>query len=294
MDIVIDLDDVAAEFVSEVAAGSVVLEWGDLPYAAGYGTHGAFLEYLRNEFDYSELPEVPGFADFYGWAVAQGHRVVFATLRQEAPRIISATHRWLNRVLGEGIYEVHFDADKPALQGDVYVEDAPHLLCELVERTGATVIRFARPWNRHVPATCAAVTWDDVRCIVDNLTRHTGTRSDEEVRVVDPRTGGVKGSKPARFDMIPPKFLWELAEHYGRGQIKYPSDENGLPNWQRGYSWRLSYAAMQRHIHLWATGESYDQETGSHHLIAAAWHAAALHWFESTDTGEDFRGVWKA
>lgn len=42
-----------------------------------------------------------------------------------------------------------------------------------------------------------------------------------EVRVVDPTTGGEKGSKLARFSLIPPEFLWALAEHYGKGAAKY-------------------------------------------------------------------------
>lgn len=42
-----------------------------------------------------------------------------------------------------------------------------------------------------------------------------------EVRVVDPVTGGEKGSKLQRFSLIPYIFLWALAEHYGKGAHKY-------------------------------------------------------------------------
>lgn len=113
----------------------------------------------------------------------------------------------------------------------------------------------------------------------------------KETRVVDPETGGAKGSKLARFDMIPPDVLWELAEHYGKGEQKYPSDEAGLPNWMRGYNWELSYAAMQRHLVQWALGEDKDAETGSSHLIAVMWHAAALRWFELHGKGRDYRAM---
>ena len=41
-----------------------------------------------------------------------------------------------------------------------------------------------------------------------------------EVRVTDPETGGQKGQKPARFDLIPPA-IWEVAELYGKGAAKY-------------------------------------------------------------------------
>jgi hypothetical protein len=111
-----------------------------------------------------------------------------------------------------------------------------------------------------------------------------------EVRVVDPETGGMKGSKLARFDMIPPDVLWELAEHYGKGEAKYPSDpETGEPNWQKGYSWRLSVAALGRHIFQFLKGEDIDEETGSSHLVAAIWHLFALRWFQLHKRGKDYR-----
>lgn len=108
-----------------------------------------------------------------------------------------------------------------------------------------------------------------------------------EVRVVDPNTGGAKGSKPARFDLIPPDVLWELAVHFGKGEEKYPSPEPGIMNWQLGYNWSLSYAALQRHLFLWSKGEDIDEETGTHHLIAVAWHAFCLRWFQEHGMGTD-------
>ena len=110
-----------------------------------------------------------------------------------------------------------------------------------------------------------------------------------EIRVTDPLTGGAKGSKLARFDMIPPDVLWELAEHMGKGEAKYPADETGLPNWQRGYDWRLSVAALHRHLNAFERGENLDIETGSSHLIAVIWHAMALRWFQLHGKGRDYR-----
>ena len=103
-----------------------------------------------------------------------------------------------------------------------------------------------------------------------------------EIRVTDPKTGGQKGTKPARFDLIPPDFLWELAEVYGIGSLKYDDD-----NWLRGYEWHLSYAALQRHISKWVLGESLDGETGRHHLAMAAWHLATLYTYEIEGLGHD-------
>ena len=98
--------------------------------------------------------------------------------------------------------------------------------------------------------------------------------TDQEVRVTS-TTGASKGSKPARFDLIPTGPLWELAEHYGKGALKY-APVNGRDNWRNGYDWHLSYAALQRHANAFWAGEDIDAETGSKHLIAVAWHAFAL------------------
>ncbi|ATN94035.1 hypothetical protein J4U01_gp072 [Mycobacterium phage Kumao] len=120
----------------------------------------------------------------------------------------------------------------------------------------------------------------------------------DEVRVVS-STGGRKGTKLERPDLIPPSALVELARHFGIGADKYTErDEdgnvvhNGAYNWLRGYDWSLSFAALQRHALAFWAGEDYDlckcQEpaeslpcktcgaTGSKHIIAAMWHCAVL------------------
>lgn len=101
---------------------------------------------------------------------------------------------------------------------------------------------------------------------------------------VDPETGGRKETKLARFDLIPPDILHELAEHYGRGAAKY-----GERNMENGYPWSLSYAALQRHLNAWWQGEDDDPETGHSHLIAAAWHCFTLLWFLRHRRGTDDR-----
>lgn len=92
-----------------------------------------------------------------------------------------------------------------------------------------------------------------------------------EIRSTDSKTGGQKGTKLARFDLIPAGPLTELAEHFGRGARKYESR-----NWEKGYAWGNSFAAMMRHAWQFWGGEDIDAETGSAHLIAVAWHALVL------------------
>lgn len=91
-----------------------------------------------------------------------------------------------------------------------------------------------------------------------------------EVRITNPKTGGQKGQKLARYDLIPPRAIEALAEHYGRGAQKYADR-----NWEKGVDWSLSFAAMQRHVWAWWNGEEADND-GNSHLAAAMWHVAAL------------------
>lgn len=92
-----------------------------------------------------------------------------------------------------------------------------------------------------------------------------------EKRIVNKDTGGAKGQKTARFDLIPADALFLLAEHFGRGAEKYAER-----NWEKGVAWSLPFAALQRHVWAWWGGEDVDPDSGQHHLSAVAWHALAL------------------
>lgn len=97
-------------------------------------------------------------------------------------------------------------------------------------------------------------------------------------------TGGEKGVKLARYDLIPTEPLRQLAEHYGKGAQKYEDR-----NYERGYEWSKSYAALQRHANAFWSGETWDPETGSNHMVAVAWHALALVLFCEKQPGYDDR-----
>ncbi|AXH46895.1 DUF5664 domain-containing protein [Mycobacterium phage Aminay] len=94
--------------------------------------------------------------------------------------------------------------------------------------------------------------------------------SDNETMNVS-TTGGQKAGNLERYDLIPAEPLRRLAEHYGRGALKYADD-----NWRKGYDWRLSFAALNRHLWQFWAGEDIDAETGTPHIIAVAWHAFTL------------------
>lgn len=114
------------------------------------------------------------------------------------------------------------------------------------------------------------------------------TFTSSEVRMTDPKTGGQKGSKPERHDLVPIEPRDEEARVYAFGEAKYPG-EPGLPNWRRGYAWGLSYAALQRHITAFWRGISCDPESGLHHLAHAKFHLNALMEFDRLGLGTDDR-----
>lgn len=105
-----------------------------------------------------------------------------------------------------------------------------------------------------------------------------------EIRIVNEATGGEKGSKPARFDLLPSGPLHAVAEHYGKGASKYADH-----NWRRGYDWSLSFAALQRHALAFWAGEDLDPETESPHLAAVVFHAFSLLEWASTHPELDDR-----
>lgn len=91
-----------------------------------------------------------------------------------------------------------------------------------------------------------------------------------EVRSVS-ATGGEKGVKPQRYDLLPREALDRIAEVYGFGAEKYAAH-----NWRRGYEWGKSYAALQRHLTAWWDGEDTDPESGLSHLAHAGFHVNTL------------------
>ena len=107
-----------------------------------------------------------------------------------------------------------------------------------------------------------------------------------EVRVTDTLTGGEKGSKPERYDLIPPHAMDEVARVYGYGATKYANR-----NWERGYDWGLSLAALHRHIKAFEKLESYDEESHCHHLAHAVFHCLLLMSFEANKLGTDSRST---
>lgn len=103
-----------------------------------------------------------------------------------------------------------------------------------------------------------------------------------EVRTTS-ATGGQKGVKPERYDLLPRVGLDAVARVYGFGASKYADH-----NWRRGYEWSKSIAATMRHVTAFADGETYDEESGLPHAAHAAFHLLSLlTWLEEQGEGAD-------
>lgn len=108
-----------------------------------------------------------------------------------------------------------------------------------------------------------------------------------EERIVNEKTGGAKGRKPQRFELVPGNALGDIAEVYAFGSSKYEDN-----NWRRGYAWSLSYGAMMRHLTAFWEGEDLDPESGLPHLAHAGFHILALLTFmrEQSDLDDRWGG----
>lgn len=99
-------------------------------------------------------------------------------------------------------------------------------------------------------------------------------------------TGGEKGTKEARYDLIPVDALESVAVLYGRGANKYAPH-----NWRKGYEWSKSYSALQRHAQAFWNGEDYDPELGTPHMASVIFHALALMTFTNEQPDFDDRFI---
>lgn len=106
----------------------------------------------------------------------------------------------------------------------------------------------------------------------------------KEVRVIDPNTGGQKGQKPERFELLPAAALQEIARVYAFGAKKYADH-----NWAKGYDWGLSIGALERHVAEFKKCNDLDNESGLHHLAHAAFHCLTLITFSIYGLGTDSR-----
>lgn len=105
-----------------------------------------------------------------------------------------------------------------------------------------------------------------------------------EKRIINVKTGGIKGSKQENFSLLPWEQLAEVARVYEFGANKYDPH-----NWRRGYDWDLSFASLLRHAAAWWEGEYDDPESGYDHMASVVFHALSLMFFRKYHPDLDTR-----
>jgi 5'-nucleotidase len=303
MRILLDLDDTlanwGAEYDRRLDASSDPITRGIPRFndLTSYDLFGALdddsnemLKSIMNEPGfYASLDPMPGAIDAVYRMQEDGHEVWIVSTPWVGNETCETDKReWVQKHLGnEWANRLILTHDKTMIAGDVIIDDKPHITGK--DDPKWQHILFAQPHNlteRAKRLRRGILNWTDGEWIKELEYYTRPVTADGEVRSVS-STGGLKGVKRARYDLIPYGALHQLAEHYGRGAEKYDDWQ-----WRKGYEWGKSYAALQRHAQAYWNGEDNDAETGSNHMAAVAWHAFTLLTFhdEFPEFDDRYRG----
>lgn len=184
----IDLDGVVADFNAgwmrlyneEHAAdltSDMVTGWDGLHELTHFEDMREFWRWARTSEErqsiFRHLDPYPGAVETIRRLNKAGNDIVIITAKPEWA--IHDTFEWLadHRIPTR---EVHVTHDKWTVACDVYLDDSPHVVPELVEHRGgeATICRFVRPWNTAVDGATDVTTWDDFEALVQGLDHQSG------------------------------------------------------------------------------------------------------------------------
>jgi hypothetical protein len=100
-----------------------------------------------------------------------------------------------------------------------------------------------------------------------HLTDETGHTAPDEVRSQEQK----KDAGKVRMELIDPYAMEQLAAVLTFGATKY--EANG---WRKGIAWMRTCGALLRHTFKFIRGETYDEETGLHHMAHVMCNAMFL------------------
>ena len=174
----IDLDGVVANFVGGWTAlysdefGTAVDpldvdHWDAIPHLTHFAHMGDFWRWasrLDGGSLFSHLEPYEGAVDALR-ALSRRHTIVIVTTKPDWA--VHDTFAWISRHRIP-TREVHITDDKWRVPCDVYLDDGPHVLEDLVaRRPEAVVCRYVRPWNEHVLGAIDVESWEEFTHVVN-------------------------------------------------------------------------------------------------------------------------------
>jgi 5'(3')-deoxyribonucleotidase len=175
----IDLDGVVADFnagwirIHRAEFGSdllpeMVTSWNAPASVGGFADMSAFWQWARGN---DERPSIFRHLDPYDHAIQSlrslveaGHDIIVITSKPRWAR--SETYEWLAEY-ELPTTEVHITWKKYEIICDVYLDDSPSVLPELVSHhRDSLVCRFVRPWNQPVAGATDVDSWAEFESVV--------------------------------------------------------------------------------------------------------------------------------
>lgn len=177
----IDLDGVVADFTKgwiefynrDFGTGLTpeqVDTWDGLPAITHFENMDAFWRWssdLDGRSLFFHLDAFPGAVDALHQLDAEGHEIVILTVKPSFA--VADTHEWI-AAHGIPTSEIHILEDKWRIDCDVYLDDGPHVLFDLVaHRPDRLICRYVRPWNRPLAGAVDVADFDDFRALVEQV-----------------------------------------------------------------------------------------------------------------------------
>ncbi len=142
--------------------------WNDLVGLTHFYDIDEFWEWSSDLDSHSifwHLEPFPGAVEAVRGLVDAGHTIIVLTTKPDFA--VNDTHDWLERHHFPAA-EVHILEDKWTIDCDVYLDDGPHVLEDLVaHRPDRTVCRYVRPWNHPLEGAIDVRDFDAFRLVVD-------------------------------------------------------------------------------------------------------------------------------
>ena len=177
----IDLDGVVANFTKgwmkfynrdfgtdlEVEDSKTWHDLVDLTHFANIGEFWDWSSDLDGRSVFWHLETFPGAVDALTELDSQGHEIVIVTTKPHFAH--EDTHDWIEQN-GLPATEVHITGQKWQVECDVYLDDGPYNLPDLLrKRPESTVCRYVRPWNHPIDGVHDIHDFDEFRGLVGRL-----------------------------------------------------------------------------------------------------------------------------